>query len=474
MHKSLMASLAAIAAVTATPATPATGKSALMAGAAKFDISPSEASLPPGTTIRDHLYARAIVVRNDDDCAVLVGVDQGAIRGPDIDSAIARASEATGCAPKDFIISATHTHSGASTGLFGGEPTGQQVADGIVTAITAAAKTLRPARIGFGEGKVDLNVNRDVFEQNTWVQGPNEDAVSDKTLAVIELLDEQGLPIGVYMNYAMHPVMFFLSGVVSGDFPSDASRYIERRYGDDMVAIFSQGASGDQNPRMQRPYNRLAALRTGNPAADDISITAPKPWLRGLDDRNGVTRAMAAMGEPLPAEKEAEYRAAIADNSELVAAMGAIIGETAINTMRFGITELSADASIAAAQENIQCPGRDRLDRDDPIRQGALPPYADGDPVNLKMGMLRIGDIHIATVNGEVYNAISQRLKAESPDSKLLMTTLANGMANSGYIYSNEAGSHLTFQVIGSRLKPGCAEDAIVNTGLELLDEVDG
>ena len=41
--------------------------------------------------------------------------------------------------------------------------------------------------------------------------------------------------------------------------------------------------------------------------------------------------------------------------------------------------------------------------------------------------------------------------------------------ANSGYIYSDEAFSHLTFQVIGSRLKPGCAEGKIVSTALDLI-----
>jgi neutral ceramidase len=51
--------------------------------------------------------------------------------------------------------------------------------------------------------------------------------------------------------------------------------------------------------------------------------------------------------------------------------------------------------------------------------------------------------------------------------------TLANGRANSGYIYSNEAATHLTFQVIGSRLKPGCAEDAIVHAAVDLMHEAD-
>ena len=61
------------------------------------------------------------------------------------------------------------------------------------------------------------------------------------------------------------------------------------------------------------------------------------------------------------------------------------------------------------------------------------------------------------------------RLKAEAPASKTLVVTLANGSAGSGYIYSDDAYSHLTFQVIGSRLKPGCAEGKIVSTAVALM-----
>jgi len=47
---------------------------------------------------------------------------------------------------------------------------------------------------------------------------------------------------------------------------------------------------------------------------------------------------------------------------------------------------------------------------------------------------------------------------------------LAGGQANSGYIYSDDAGSHLTFEVIGSHLKPGCAENKIVDAVRTLIN----
>jgi hypothetical protein len=43
-----------------------------------------------------------------------------------------------------------------------------------------------------------------------------------------------------------------------------------------------------------------------------------------------------------------------------------------------------------------------------------------------------------------------------------VVVTLANGAANSGYIPNDTSFGAYTFQVLGSRLKPGCAEDAIV------------
>jgi hypothetical protein len=41
----------------------------------------------------------------------------------------------------------------------------------------------------------------------------------------------------------------------------------------------------------------------------------------------------------------------------------------------------------------------------------------------------------------------------------------------SRYIPSDDAYGHNTFQVLGSRLKPGCAENAIVNGELDLMTE---
>ena len=82
-----------------------------------------------------------------------------------------------------------------------------------------------------------------------------------------------------------------------------------------------------------------------------------------------------------------------------------------------------------------------------------------------------IGTVGLVAVNAEVYNAIGQALKAKSPMANTVFVGPANGRANSGYVPRDDAYGRYTFQVLGSRLKPGRAETAIPDAGVELLTQ---
>jgi hypothetical protein len=449
-----------------------TGGARLRAGSHKVDFTPKPGELQLSTdAIRDQLHARAIVVDDGNTCAVLVGIDLGAAPNQIVDDALARTSTSTGCPRENVLISATHTHSSNTHGLGQGAPAAKTVADAIVEAATVAKSRLAPARIGYGTTKVDLNVNRDLFTRKLeWRQEPNPDGPSDKTLAVVELLGNDNVPIGVYMNYAMHPINFYLSGVISADFPGEASRYVEELFDNRTVAIFSQGASGDQNPRDFRSPTTFMAQRSAltsgrGPFMQTVGEgPAPDgPSAAGFNPQRASTGREAIADESLDA-----YKKVLGRTGDYVRMLGSLIGSSAVRVMRESIRPIDT-ARIWAAQETFTCPGRIRLDADNPARENVFPGYKEGPDVNLKVGLLRIGDIHLASVNGEVYSEIATRLKGEASASKTIMVTLANGFANSGYIYSDAAYSHLTFQVIGSRLKPGCAEGKIVSTVLDLM-----
>lgn len=91
-------------------------------------------------------------------------------------------------------------------------------------------------------------------------------------------------------------------------------------------------------------------------------------------------------------------------------------------------------------------------------REGQPGTYTEGADVNLLVGMLGIGNVVLIPLNAEAYSVIGQGVKAKSPLANTVFVGLSNGMANSGYVPSDEAFGHYTFQVLGSRLKPGCAE----------------
>jgi len=444
----------------------------LRAGAARLDITPpaDPANPPSGKYAHERLYVRAIVLDNGAARAALIGADQGMLFEGVWAAASKRIAAELGCPIENIVMSATHSHSawgpgpapfprraqpgppgGAGPGAGSNQPPPPLVAQ-MVEAVRQAKAKLQPARLGFGTGLCSLNVNRDAIDPETrrWTQAPNLDGPSDKTVAVLKFEASNGEPIAIYWTYAMHPVNGFLAGFTSADFPGAACRYIEQAYDEKAVAVFAQGASGDQNPLYLRAATNALASRSGVKITGDVltreKIEAPI--------RDGQVPA----GPLDPKVRDALER--VMDSE------GVLLGEEVVRVMS-DISRKDAGPRISAAQSMISCPGRRRLDT---AREGAPGTYEDGDPVNIRLGVLRIGNVALATVDAEIYSAIGQRVKKESPVADTVMVTLANGMANSGYIPNDAAFGALTFQVLSSRLKPGCAETAIVNGLLDLLE----
>ena len=108
------------------------------------------------------------------------------------------------------------------------------------------------------------------------------------------------------------------------------------------------------------------------------------------------------------------------------------------------------------------------------VRDGAAGKYEDSPaPVYIKICALGIGHIVLGSADAELYNVIGQHVKAGSKFHDTVMVTLTNGMANSGYVPTDDAFGRYTFQVLGSSLKPGCAESAIVKGIDDMIEKMD-
>jgi neutral ceramidase len=418
----------------------------LRAGAARVDITPDKNNLPKGFEgINDRIFVRAIVVDNGQSRAALVTVDAGAISTKTWSQVSALALSQLHIPRAQLLLTATHTHSVP----FGDGP---NLTQQIVAAMASAIGLLQPARMAYGTGVSYINVNRNLIDPIThrWWEGPNYDGPSDKTVAVLRFESVEGRPIAVYYNYAVHGVLNGQLDQISGDIPGSASRYIEDGLDDGVVAVWSTGASGDQDPIFFQQTYDLRDIRIKEYAKRGIDISnAMPPGGQGLDKH-----------DPKVAKLMNEQR-------QMTISMGQMLGEEVLHVMRSGLERPLQHVVIHGAQKTVTCPGRRRTDSG---RAGYPGTYEDASPIPIQLTAVQIGDVAITGVDGEVFTPISQRLKSASPIKATMMATLTNGSAPSGYIPNDAAFGYNTFEVVSSNLKPGCAETAITDGLLDLIN----
>ncbi len=434
----------------------------LQAGGARVEITPPLApgtQGPTGKYDHEHLYVRAIVIDNGKTRAALLAADQSNLPDGVWEAASQKMAVELDCPVANILMSATHTHSpGVPYSPGGGNhlsPNDQRVVDAMVQAVQEAKGKLQPVQMAFGAGEAYLNVNRDAINPVThkWTQAPDPLAPSDKTVAVLAFETPEGRPIAIYVNYAMHPINGYLANFTSADFPGAMCRYLEKNYDDRAVVIFSQGASGDQNPLFLHLSTDGMASRSGVPiTGNDMVREAIEAPLR--DGK--------VPGKPMDPE--------VRDRLEnWMQVEGQMLGEVVIRTIA-NAKPVEGDVRVWGKQVDVSCPGRKRTDEG---REGMAGTYEDAPPVPLRLGVIGIGDVALTHVDAEIYTLIGQRLKRQSPMANTVVVTLANGAAPSGYIPDDASYGHETFQVLSSRLKEGCAEDAIANTLTDLVDQYD-
>jgi len=431
----------------------------LNVGAARVDITPPiNPQYPPsGKYDHEHLNVRAIVLDNTTTRAALIAADIADITTELWEMTTPQIAKELDCPAEHIILSATHAHSACPSGppppRFN-DIDKEKISKAIIEVVRQAKERLQPAKVSFGKGEVYLNANRDAISEVTrlWTQGTNLDGPSDKTLAVVLFATLDNQPIAGYMNYAMHPNNGYLSGITSADFPGAACCYIEKAFRNDMVMIFTQGASGDQNPRWTRPAVNALLSKSNLPISGFEKEREPieYPLRKGVIPHGKLDTEVAS------------------DLERYIDALGVILGEEAIRIMSH-MENWQQHICIWGTQKVINLPGRKRTI--DAGREGVPSVYDESEPIAIRLGMLGIGNIALSTIDAEIYTRFGEQLKKLSPMNNTIFITLANGRTNSGYIITDSDYSKYTFQVLGNRIQPGHAETEIVNTLVQEINE---
>jgi Neutral/alkaline non-lysosomal ceramidase, N-terminal len=419
----------------------------LQVGAAKVDITPAaDAALPMSgyadrsegfKGIHDHIYARAIVLSDGSKTAAVVAWELIGIPDKVWEELSQRIATETGIPVDYLLLAAVHDHAAPSPyGMYGNDSPKsaaytKQVEDATVEAVRKAKQNLQPAKLGIGTGKAYVNMNRREYspEQGWWL-GFNPEGPSNKTVTVIRFDSLSGKPIALFINYAVHAVVMGDENYqVSGDLAGATSRYVENYY---------RGKPEDA------PRDDAGAAIQRKPGETSDQVVAM--W----------TSAAAGDQNPVSLSRGSDFT--------MVDSLGKILGEEAVRVA--AATHATDQVQIRGAQQVVTCPGRK-------LQAGPVPrpdyKWDDSDPVSIRLSLLVINDMALAGVSGEVMTMINEHLKKQTPSIHTIMVTHTNG--SSGYIPDDAAFEQVSYEITTSHLKPGCAENAIVNGFLHLIEQ---
>ena len=259
----------ATASAQSTPEKPGEGslkiESNLRAGVAKVDITPPSDTKVVGHVrethgVRDPIRAAILLLDDGRSKAALVTLDLLAPWDDMVAEVRSAVSAATGIANQNILVACSHNHSGP--GWSKGSPYAKRLIEQIGTAAAEAARTSRPASIGYGEGTTHFGINRRKVIDGRAVVRLNPEGLNDPRVKVLRIDDGRGLaPMAVVMHAVCHPCVLtwgdkytepYPNGYpkMSADFPGEAQRFVEMVYGAPTQTLFLQGCSGNIRPNL--------------------------------------------------------------------------------------------------------------------------------------------------------------------------------------------------------------------------------
>jgi neutral ceramidase len=415
---------------------------ALQAGVARATITPPVGIYQIGfgrqsgsRSIRDDLYATALVVGNGQNKAALVSCDLLFLHPEVISKIRADVAARTDIPPQNVMFCCSHTHSGPIVYAF---PDSEERDRGYVTnliyqlsgAVHMAYDDMREAHVGVGSGSVQIGINRRAKQPDGTMRiGENPEGPVDTEVGLIRLDTPGGTPIALVVNYTCHPVILGPKSLtISADYPGQARQVVEQVTGAKM--LFVQGACGNINP------------------------------LGGVRDSDENVKWLGTM---LAGEVIRAYQGLTPEPLRTVQATS-----TTIQVPLEPLPEEMRQEASWSAQVNQHRPWPWRVEVHE--EEGHL--YTPGE-----MQALRLNDAVVVGAPGEVFVEIGLEVKDRSPLDHTFFAAYTNGCIS--YVPVPEAypegGYEVSRAYIGYRLPAPVAPETaelMVNTALELVDNL--
>ena len=428
----------------------------LRAGAAVVDITPALGVANGGviarggtaTHIHDELHARCLVLDDGATRLAIAICDMRMLGGEVVARAKSLAGEATGLAPENILIAATHTHAAPAMVGIHPEPRDRAyaefVARRIADGITRAGHHLAPAKVGWGFGSAPQHVhNRRWFMKPMAIAanpfGGRSDEVKmnpprgtdllkpagpvDSQVSVLDVRHTDGRPLALLANYGLHYVGGYQAGHVSADYFGLFADRVQGLLGADrqhppFVAMMSNGTSGDvSNNDFRAKPERLPAWVKMQRVANDLAGKVAKV-VGNIGHHATAPLAVAATELQLGVRRP--------DDARLGWARRTLANDT--DPKRLTRPEIYAQEALALAKFPARVP--------------------------VVLQAFRIGDLRIITVPCEMFAETGLALKQEAGLGPLFIIELANGYR--GYLPTprqHEWGGYETWPARSSYLE---------------------
>jgi hypothetical protein len=274
---------------------------------------------------------------------------------------------------------------------------------------------------------------------------------TDPEVLVLVLRDRERSPIALLANYSLHYVGSTDATAISADYFGYFDRALQRMAGADFVGIMANGCCGDINnidftkprPEMPHPYFQIERV------ANVLAATAFGAWqgLRNFDYRDDL---------PLGAATEMiTFRRRQPTDEELAAARALLKAETPDAAREIPDAESKEFGEWIYAREALLV-AEEPLERPTPIMA------------------LRVGDLGIVGLPGEIFVEYGLQIKERSPFARTMTVELANDYI--GYTPTDKAldqGSYESRLARSAKAAKG-TEGAMVEAALRVLNRVYG
>lgn len=290
--------------------------------------------------------------------------------------------------------------------------------DAVVGAVRQAARdaaqAFRPAKLGLGQGRSHICINRDMETPFGWWIGQNPVGKTNAYFDLLRFDDEQGRPIAAVITGGLKPTTIDNSQMqenqrlVCADVPGLVCRLAEEKIG--APVLYFMGAAGDQVPKEQALLDEV--LPDGTVKTHDYGVEA------GLEMVERLGHQMA---------------------EDILPAMASIVCD-------------KEEMPISVGKTSLTWGGKARA----PMMPRKTANFSYERDLTVDGNVMLLGDIAFVGLKPEVNCITGEQLKERSP----FLETILISMVDGGQKYMPDAAAYeaVTWEAQSSMFMPGAAE----------------